>query len=284
MKRQAIKLTLIFSALFAAVLLLTACSGGKSSSPKQTTITVGLDGSTQPFEYTKNGALTGYDVEVANAVFAKLPQYKLDFQIMDFASIATSLDNGRIQLGANDFGWNAARAEKYYFTAPISKSNNAVAVRKDAPSYTDLKSLAGLKTEGNAASNYVTAMQAFNAQSNNPIQISYTSGQTPFSNRLTDIVNGKIDFILYDKISLKSTINQLGFDSKLKIEDIEMGTNDPAHDGFEYFLLAKNAQGKTLQTAINKVLSQLQADGTLKKLSQKYLSGDFVPDASEFKL
>lgn len=289
MTHKFFKIAVAAVATLTAGVLLAACSSNGSSSNKSsstakvTTINVGLDGSTQPFEYTKNGELTGYDVAVAKAVFAKLPQYKLNFQIMDFNSIATSIDNGRIQMGANDFGWNAARAEKYYFTSPVSKSNNAVAVRSsDNSKITDLSSLAGMKTEGEVSSNYTSAIQTFNKSASKPIDISYISGQTPFSNRLTDIVNGKIDFVLYDKISLKSTIDQLGFDSKLKIKDVSMSSSNDAHEGYEYFLLPKTAQGKTLQSDINKVLKELAADGTLKKYSEQYFGGDFVPESSLF--
>lgn len=261
----------------AAALVLTACS----SNSGKTTIVIGTDSATKPFTYADNSNLTGYDIEVAKAVFAKLPEYQVEFKTMDFASISTSIDNERVQMGANDFGWNSARDEKYYFSSPLSKSNNAVAVKSDSQTYANLSDLAGLRTEGNPASNYSTAIENFNKTTSNPINITYVSGQTPFSNRLTDIVNGKTDFVLYDAISLAQTIKEQGYDKQLKVENIQMPNAD-SHDGFEYFLFAKNDSGKTLQTKVNKALKELQADGTLQKLSEKYLGGNYVPDASQF--
>ena len=130
---------IIVSALaLSAAVALVAC--GKSSTNKSsetskttdvTTITVATDADTKPFTYSENNQATGYDVEVARAVFKELPEYKLKVEITDFDSVVAGVDSGRYQLAANDIGWNKDRAEKYYFSAPLSKSNNAVAVKSD---------------------------------------------------------------------------------------------------------------------------------------------------------
>ena len=72
-------------------------------------------------DFDSQGNLTGYDIEVARAVFKKLPQYKVKFQVTDFSGISPGIDSGRYQMGANDFGWEKSRAEKYYFSSPLSK-------------------------------------------------------------------------------------------------------------------------------------------------------------------
>jgi polar amino acid transport system substrate-binding protein len=204
--------------------------------------------------------------------------------VVDFGTIVPGIDSGRFQIGANDFGWTPERAEKYYFSSPLSKSNNAIAVKKNSGSYKSLSDLAGKSTQVNSASNYSKVLNDWNVK--NPkkkIDIFYVSGQTPFSNRLTDTISGKIDFVLYDAISLKQTIKDMGMEKQLKVENIRATSADTAHDGYEYFMFAKTAEGKKIQKAVNKVLKELEADGTLKKLSKKYLGGDFVPAASEFK-
>lgn len=62
-----------------------------------------------------------------------------------------------------------------------------------------------------------------------------------------------------------------------------MDTGDAEHDGYEYFLFGKDSQGKKLQKDVNGVLAKMQADGSLAKISKKYLGGDFVPKAEMFK-
>lgn len=280
--RTSLKVTFAALSLIAAGTLVACSSGSKDSSDKTTSVVIATDGATKPFTYSDSqGNLTGYDIEVARADFKKLPQYKVKFQVTDFSGIAPGIDSGRYQMGANDFGWEKTRAEKYYFSSPLSKSNNAVLVKSGT--YKTLADLAGKSTIGNPASNYTKSIQDWNkANPDKEIKISYSADSTSINTRFTQVESGKIDFMLYDKISLESAVKEQGFDN-LKIEDISMDTGDAEHDGYEYFLFGKDSQGKKLQKDVNGVLAKMQADGSLAKISKKYLGGDFVPKAEMFK-
>ena len=280
--RTSLKVTFAALSLIAAGALVACSSGSKDSSDKATSVVIATDGATKPFTYSDSqGNLTGYDIEVARAVFKKLPQYKVKFQVTDFSGISPGIDSGRYQMGANDFGWEKSRAEKYYFSSPLSKSNNAVLVKSGT--YKTLADLAGKSTIGNPASNYTKSIQDWNkANPDKEIKISYSADSTSINTRFTQVESGKIDFMLYDKISLESAVKEQGFDN-LKIEDISMDTGDAEHDGYEYFLFGKDSQGKKLQKDVNGVLAKMQADGSLAKISKKYLGGDFVPKAEMFK-
>lgn len=280
--RTSLKVTFAALSLIAAGTLVACSSGSKDSSDKVTSVVIATDGATKPFTYSDSQVnLTGYDIEVARAVFKKLPQYKVKFQVTDFSGISPGIDSGRYQMGANDFGWEKSRAEKYYFSSPLSKSNNAVLVKSGT--YKTLADLAGKSTIGNPASNYTKSIQDWNkANPDKEIKISYSADSTSINTRFTQVESGKIDFMLYDKISLESAVKEQGFDN-LKIEDISMDTGDAEHDGYEYFLFGKDSQGKKLQKDVNRVLAKMQADGSLAKISKKYLGGDFVPKAEMFK-
>nr|MBP6301663.1 transporter substrate-binding domain-containing protein [Lactococcus sp.] len=243
---------IIVSALaLSAAVALVAC--GKSSTNKSsetskttdvTTITVATDADTKPFTYSENNQATGYDVEVARAVFKELPEYKLKVEITDFDSVVAGVDSGRYQLAANDIGWNKDRAEKYYFSAPLSKSNNAVAVKSDLKVKT-LGDLAGKSTEVLPSANFTTILSKYNdANPDKQVKLNYVDGSYPTASRLADVDSGKIDFLLYDAISLKTIIKDKGLDT-LKVNNIESESTDP-HDGFEYFLYTKDEKGKEL--------------------------------------
>ena len=112
--RTSLKVTFAALSLIAAGTLVACSSGSKDSSDKATSVVIATDGATKPFTYSDSqGNLTGYDIEVARAVFKKLPQYKVKFQVTDFSGISPGIDSGRYQMGANDFGWEKSRAEKY---------------------------------------------------------------------------------------------------------------------------------------------------------------------------
>lgn len=70
----------------ASVALLAACSSkskdtssSKSSGAKET-VNFATVGTTAPFSYEKDGELTGYDVEVAKAIFKDSDKYEVKFQ------------------------------------------------------------------------------------------------------------------------------------------------------------------------------------------------------------
>ena len=76
--------------------LLVACGQSKqdststsTASPK--TIVVATAGDIPPFDFEKDGNLTGYDVEVLKAVDEKLDQYKIEFQKTAWESIFLEL-------------------------------------------------------------------------------------------------------------------------------------------------------------------------------------------------
>ena len=82
--------------------LLVACGNKKSSSSsatsssqKQTTVVAATGGAPMPFTYEKDGELTGQNIELLQAVFDKLPQYKLEIVNVDFAAMFSGLSSGR---------------------------------------------------------------------------------------------------------------------------------------------------------------------------------------------
>lgn len=276
------KITFGLVTVLAATTLLAACqksSKNSDSSEKQKTIVVGTDADTKPFTYSDDGKVTGYDIEVTKAVFEKLPEYKLKIEVTDFNSVMTGLDSGKYQVAANDIGWNEDRAEKYYFSYPISTSTYSVATRPDE-SVTKLSDLAGQKTEVFPGVNYTQILEDWNKENpNKEIKINYAD-QVPLATRLGNVESGKFDFLLYDAISLNTVIDEQGFD--LKINAIDLESKDE-HAGKEYIAFSKDEQGKELKDKYNKALKELEADGTLKELSEKFFKGNYVPTAAEFK-
>ncbi|MDR1605709.1 MAG: transporter substrate-binding domain-containing protein [Streptococcaceae bacterium] len=279
-KYQSVVLSILAAS---AVLVLAACgnSSKEATGKHVTTITVATDADTKPFTYSENGKITGYDVEVARAVFKELPEYKLEVKVTDFDSVVAGVDSGRYQFAANDVAWHAEREEKYYFSAPLSKSNNAVAVKSKLQVKT-LSDLAGKSTEVLPSANFTTTLKEHNdAHPDQAVKLNYVDGNYPTASRLADVDSGKIDFLLYDAISLKTLFKDKGL-TDLKVEPIDAQSTD-SHAGLEYFIFTKDAQGKELQGKVNKVLKKLQANGTLKKLSETYFGGNFVPSADAYQ-
>ncbi|MFC3927148.1 transporter substrate-binding domain-containing protein [Streptococcus caprae] len=241
---------------------------------KKKTIVLATDSDTAPFTYKEDDKFKGYDIELAKAIFKDSKDYKLTFETVPFSSILTGIDAGRYQLSANNFNYSEERAEKYLFSDPISKSNYATAT-KDGVTYDSLDDLSGKSVELYTGSNYAAVLEKWNKEHTDktPITINYVANSVTLAQRLQNVESGKIDFLFYDAISLKTVIEDQDFD--LKVTNIE-GSVGGDKDGLEYILFADDAEGKKLQSFVNKRIKALKKDGTMKKLSKKYFGGDYV--------
>ena len=126
--------------------VLTACGKKESLKSEQKEIIIATNANSKPNTYMVDDKLTGFDVELARTVFKQLPEYKIKFQVIDFNSVLSGVDNGRFQMAANALSWTPERAEKYNYSLPLSKSATSVAVKPDLKVKT-LYDLAGKTTE-----------------------------------------------------------------------------------------------------------------------------------------
>ena len=64
--------------------------------------------SPRPFTYYgDDNELTGQNIELVTAIFDKLPQYELVWEVTDFPSIFAGLDSDKYQLGVNPRNWTS---------------------------------------------------------------------------------------------------------------------------------------------------------------------------------
>lgn len=99
----------------ASIGLLAACSSKDNSSSKSTdkvtTVTVATSAASVPYEYSENGKMTGFEYDILKAADKDMKDYKFDFKVYEDSAILASLDGGRAQIAANNFGKTKARSE-----------------------------------------------------------------------------------------------------------------------------------------------------------------------------
>ena len=257
--------------------LLVACGQSKkdststsTASPK--TIVVATAGDIPPFDFEKDGNLTGYDVEVLKAVDEKLDQYKIEFQKTAWESIFPGVDAGRYQAAANNLSYTKERADKYLYSLPIAKNPLVLVSRKDK-ALTSLQDIAGKTTQDDTGTSTAKVVTDWNQNhSDNPATIQYSGEDV--AKRLTDLANGEFDFLIFDKISVQKIIQDRGLD--LNVVDLE------SNDNPNNYIIFSSDQ-KEFKEQFDKVLKELYQDETLEKLSKTYLGGSYLPDKSELK-
>lgn len=241
-----------------------------------TTIVAVTGASPRPFTYyDDNNELVGQNIELVNAIFEKLPQYELKWEVTDFPSIFAGLDSDRYQLGVNNFGMNDERKEKYLFSDPIFANQLIIVSGKDVDlpegEELDYADLAGLEFVGQAAVNQTTNVENYNDENpDNPITLTYT--EEDLANQLQAIQDGKYDFTTIDA-PMYYGYYQPEFGLDLKVNYLKgYGTEDGL---FSYFLVSKG--NEQLVADINKALYEVVTEGTSKELNEKYFGGDYTP-------
>lgn len=151
---------LVVAALLA---VLSACGNGNSSSKEDDNVLhVGATGQSYPFAYKENGKLTGFDVEVMEAVAKKIDM-KLDWKLLEFSGLMGELQTGKLDTISNQVAVTDERKETYNFTKPYAYAGTQIVVKKDN---TDIKSVDDLK--GKTVAAVLGSNHAKNLESKDP--------------------------------------------------------------------------------------------------------------------
>lgn len=285
-KRRINTLSLLTIILVAFTLIFTGCgskgNASGSDSPNQsadakTKIVIATGGMPKPFTYVNDkNELEGYDIDLVKAVFKELPQYEISFEKTEFPSIFAGLDSDRYQVGANNFGMNEDRKQKYIYTDPIFRNQFVIAVAEDRSDINSFADLQGKTTEVQPGVNYTTALEKYNqTHSDKPVKLNYS--EADLLPVLQNVESGKYDFQLIDAAMLRNFIKEFG----LKIKAVELTDEETQLIGspYSYLLVGKGPNGERLAQDINGALDKLIKDGTIGKISVKYFGEDYSPKA-----
>jgi L-cystine transport system substrate-binding protein len=252
-KENPVRRTLFTAAVtLLAALSLVSCGGSGADS---STLTVGTEGTYSPFSFQgSDGKLTGYDIEVVQAVGAKLGK-DVQFVQVPFDSIFAGLEAKRFDLIANQVTINDARKAKYDLTEPYTVSEGVIVTRADN---TDITSLAGLKgktTAQSSTSNWADVARNAGAK------VEAVEG---FVQAVQLLKDGRVDATVNDTLAVGEYQKTTG-DTGIKVAGTTGDTSEQA------MALLK---GSPLTAQVNTALDQLRADGTLKRISEKYFGSD----------
>lgn len=260
-----------------AAVVLAACGGegsnSASSAPAQSgaasgslierinnkgTITVGTEGTYAPFTYhDKDGKLTGYDVEVTRAVADKLG-IKVEFKETRWDSMMAGLKAGRFDVVANQVGLTSPeRQATFDKSEPYSWSGAVLVARKDSniKSIDDIK---GVKTAQSLTSNYGEKAKAAGAE------LVPVDG---LAQSLTLIEQKRADATLNDELAVLDYLKNKP-DAGVKIV-----WSAPADEKVGSGLIVNKGNDEAL-AKFSTAMTELKADGTLKKLGEQFFGKD----------
>jgi len=253
-----------------AALALTACGGSSSSdSGSQASgtslqdvkdkgaLVVGTEGTYAPFTFHDQGSgdLTGYDVEVAEAVGKELG-VPVKFEETQWDAIFAGLDAGRFDMIANQVSITPERQQQYTFSTPYTVSKGVIVVKKGDDSIASFADLKGKTTAQSLTSNWYELAKKSGANVQN------VEG---WAQAVTLLEQGRVDATINDQLTYldyEKTKSDTGI-------AVAATTGDSARNAFTF---RKGSDG--LAKAVDQALAKLRKDGTLAKISEKYFGED----------
>ncbi len=249
--------TLAAAALLQAAALTPALAGDDLAAIKSAgAIKIGTEGTYAPFTYhDTSGKLVGFDVEIGEAIAAKLG-VKAEFIEGKWDGLIAGLDAKRYDTVINQIGLTDARKQKYDFSEPYIASKAVLIVRADDNDIKNFEDLKGKKSAQSLTSNFGKLAEAAGAE---------LVGTDGFDQSIQLVLTGRADATINDSLSFLDFKKQKP-DAPVKIA-AEKGDAD--YSG----IIIRKGEPELLE-AINKALADIKADGTYQKISDTYFGQD----------
>ena len=217
---------------------------------------IGTEGTYAPFTYhDESGKLVGFDVEIGEAVAAKLG-VKPEFIEGKWDGLIAGLDANRYDTVINQVGITDKRKEKYDFSKPYIVSKAVLIVRSDdgdIKGFTDLK---GKKSAQTLTSNFGALATASGAE---------LVGTNGFDESIQLVLTKRADATINDSLSF--------LDFKKHKPDAPVKIAAQKEDADASGIIVRKGQAE-LVAAIDKALDDIKAEGTYKKIADKYFGED----------
>lgn len=249
-------------AVFGLALALSACGGDKPAEPQtkaeagaqpteQKVIRVATEGAYPPFnDITPEGKLIGFDVDVINAVCAKM-NAKCEIMAQDWDGILPGLMTEKYDVVIAGMSITPERLEKVDFTEPYFANTMVWLAKTDGsfdPANVKNKVLGGQRSTTGAS--YIG--EKYEGKDGNTVQL-YDS----YTNAYLDLKAGRNDAVMAEKVSASDWLKS-GENGAFGMVGEEIDNNDN--------IAIAVRKGDPLKAEIDKALAELKTSGELAKI------------------
>jgi cystine transport system substrate-binding protein len=249
--------TLLVAGALASLTVVPAQAASKLEQIKTTGVfRIGTEGTYAPFTYhDASGKLVGFDVEIGEAI-AKTLSVKAQFLEGKWDGLIAGLDADRYDAVINQVGITEARKAKYDFSEPYIASKAVLIVKSDNDEIKGFADLKGKKSAQSLTSNFGKIAESNGAE---------LVGTDGFDQSIQLLINGRADATINDSLSF------LDFKKHKPDAPVKIAAQQENAD-FSGIIIRKGEPD--FLAAINKALETIKADGTYKKIADKYFGQD----------
>ena len=217
-------------------------------------LTMGTSAAFPPYEYYEGDTVVGIDAEIAQAIAEKLG-LSLEIVDMDFNSIITAVQSGKVDVGIAGMTVEPDRLENVDFTDSYATGLQVVIVTEDS----DIASVDDLEGKLIGTQEGTTGWSYCSEDYGDDMVIPYTNGATA----VQALLDGKVDCVVIDQQPALSFVEA---NEGLKILETEYAVED--------YAIAVSKDNTALRDAINTALNELIEDGTVQGILDKYITAE----------
>jgi len=252
-----------------AIAALVAGAGMAQAQQKEwKEVRIGTEGAYPPWNnLNTKGELEGFEIDYGNALCEKM-KVKCTFVAQDWDGIIPALLAGKYDVIMAGMNATDERAKKVDFTAVYSRTPISFIAGK-AVTGTDISpaALKGKAIGAQGSTIHANYLEKYYKDSN--IKLYPTQEEANL-----DLKNGRLDYILADKLALIDFVEGQGKDCCKFVADIK---RDPAIHG-PGVAAAVRKDDTALKAMLSKAITDSIADGTHKKIMDKYFKVNILAD------
>jgi len=256
-----------------AALAAAGCLGGGGG---QETIQIGSDIPYRPFEYeTTEGELVGFDVDIAEAVFAEELGYDYEFVNNSFDTIIPSLNNENFRVIMSAMTINDERAEQVDFSDPYFTAYQTIVVREDSD-ISSTEDMRGVRVGVQKGTTGAAAAQSLKEDLDGELEINeYDQIPDAFS----ALLNNQVVAVINDNTVSAEFVNGEGEGQVRFVEGegaaAEEGENAPPYLTLtvENYGIAFRQDDDEFREEVNGALAAIREDGTYDEIYSEYFAG-----------
>jgi len=237
-------------------------------------VVIGSDIPYRPFEYeTTSGELTGFDVDIAQAIFEDQLGVDYEFKPTSFDSIIPSLNNNNFRIIMSAMTINETRDEKVDFSDPYFTAYQTVIVRKDGEvsSKADLKGRPVGVQKGTTGAN---AAEGLKSEFDGDLTLKKFD---QINGAFQALINGQVDAVINDNTVNAEFANKR--DDVVFLEgDGAAAENDQEAPPYltltvENYGIAFREDDGAFRERVNEALAAIKEDGTYDDIYSEYFAG-----------
>lgn len=245
------KKTFLFIVMIVTLVIMAAC--GNATDNKNKVLKMATSADFAPFESTDpSGKMIGFDIDLANAIAKKLG-YKLEIQDMKFDGLIGALQTKRVDVVLAGMSATADRKKNVDFSAEYDKSGEMFLTLKGSK----IKTIDDLK--GNTVGVQLGTIQEEGAKKLQQKSNFSLKEEDNATTLIQDLLSKRIQVAYMDKSVATGYIQKQGL----------AGFDDPTSSAPG--MAVAFPKGSKLVPDVNKVLSQMEQNGELQKLKDKWL-------------